>query len=157
MCRPKLKPHDWIWSPVHAGVRRYFHPHDIFTPGWKYRYDIFTPSTIFSPPTISDGISYCSQISWNYIMCLYNQESFLCIYGFYSSQTVLTLYLNLSTQNSEILSFNSKEDSMCKFSWLNMNIYIIKHLGIFTLQSQIWGVKIFKYNHPQCQIVRVKI
>ena len=31
-------------------VRRYFHPHDIFTPGWKYRYDIFTPSTIFSPP-----------------------------------------------------------------------------------------------------------
>ena len=33
-----------------AGVRRYFHPHDIFTPGWKYRYDIFTPSAIFSPP-----------------------------------------------------------------------------------------------------------
>ena len=33
-----------------AGVRRYFHAHDIFTPGWKYRYDIFTPSTVFSPP-----------------------------------------------------------------------------------------------------------
>ena len=33
-----------------AGVRRYFHPHDIYTPGWKYRYDIFTPFTIFSPP-----------------------------------------------------------------------------------------------------------
>ena len=35
---------------VFYGVRRYFHPHDIFTLGWKYPYDIFTPSTIFSPP-----------------------------------------------------------------------------------------------------------
>ena len=39
-----------VARPLTAGVRRYFHPHDIFTPGWKYRYDIFTPSTIFSPP-----------------------------------------------------------------------------------------------------------
>ena len=34
-----------------AGVIRYFHPPYILTPGWKYRYDIFTPLTIFSPPS----------------------------------------------------------------------------------------------------------
>ena len=33
-----------------AGVRRYFDPHDILTPGSKYRNDILTPLTIFWPP-----------------------------------------------------------------------------------------------------------
>ena len=65
------------WINFNPGVRRYFHPHDIFTPGWKYRYDIFTPSTIFSPLTKSNGKSFCSQISLNFIMCIYNKEPFL--------------------------------------------------------------------------------
>ena len=33
-----------------AGVRRYFDPHDILTPGSKYRNDILTPLTIFWLP-----------------------------------------------------------------------------------------------------------
>ena len=33
-----------------TGVRRYFDPHDILTPGSKYRNDISTPLTIFWPP-----------------------------------------------------------------------------------------------------------
>ena len=33
-----------------AVVRRYFDPHDILTPGSKYRNDILTPLTIFWPP-----------------------------------------------------------------------------------------------------------
>ena len=33
-----------------AGVRRYFDPHDIFTPGSKYRNDILTPLMILWPP-----------------------------------------------------------------------------------------------------------
>ena len=32
------------------GVRRYFDPHDILTPGSNYRNDILTPLTIFWPP-----------------------------------------------------------------------------------------------------------
>ena len=82
----------YITDLVITGVRRYFHPHDIFTPGWKYRYDIFTPSTIF----ISNGKSFCSQISLNFIMCIYNKEPFLYFLwlftDFCSSQTVDTIH-----------------------------------------------------------------
>ena len=43
---------DWLeslkWN--RAGVRRYFDPHNILTPGSKYRNDILTPLTIFWPP-----------------------------------------------------------------------------------------------------------
>ena len=51
-----------------------FSPPRYLQPGVKIS---FTPSTIFSPLTLSDGISCCSQMLWNHIMCLYNQESFL--------------------------------------------------------------------------------
>ena len=61
--------------------------------------DIFTPTislprgenivTIFSPPlryfhplTISNGKSFCSQISLNLIMCIYNMELFYTFYDF---------------------------------------------------------------------------
>ena len=83
-----------------VGVRRYFHPHDIFTSGWKYRYDILNwpppPYDIFTPLTISNGKSLCSQISLNFIMCIYNKESllyFLWLFAeFCSSQTVDTIH-----------------------------------------------------------------
>ena len=35
---------------IGGGVTPYFDPHDIFNPEWNYRYKIFTPCTIFSPP-----------------------------------------------------------------------------------------------------------
>ena len=41
-----------------AGVRRYFDPHDILTPGSKYRNDILTPLTIFWPPYNNQWKSY---------------------------------------------------------------------------------------------------
>ena len=37
---------------VNAGVRRYFDPHDILTPGSKYRNDILTPLTILTSSII---------------------------------------------------------------------------------------------------------
>ena len=39
-----------IFTPLysHPGVKISY---NIFTPWWKYRYDIFTPLTIFSPPS----------------------------------------------------------------------------------------------------------
>ena len=136
---------ETIFSPpryLHPGVKislRYFHPlHDIFTPHYKWWNKL-----LFSDIIQSHNVPLQSGIF------------FILSMAFYSFQTVLTQYLNLST-NTEILSFNSKEDSMlkCEFYGLNMNIYIIKQLGIFfPLQSQMWGVKIFKYNHPQCQIL----
>ena len=39
-----------------------FSPPYILTPGWKYRYDIFTPFTIFSPP--SQSRQYMTDISF---------------------------------------------------------------------------------------------
>ena len=47
------------WHPRQsAGVRRYFDPHDILTPGSKYRNDILTPLTIFWPPYINQWQSF---------------------------------------------------------------------------------------------------
>ena len=48
-----LQPDRGGWELIDshgAGVIRYFHPPYILDPGWKYRYDIFTSLTIFSPP-----------------------------------------------------------------------------------------------------------
>ena len=85
-------------------------PSDRSLPVWD---DIFTPAissprgenivTIFSPPlwyfhplTISNGKSFCSQISLNFIMCIYNKEAFLYFLWlfteFCSSQTVDTIH-----------------------------------------------------------------
>ena len=105
---------ETIFSPpryLHPGVKislRYFHPlHNIFTPHYKWWNKL-----LFSDIIKSHHVPLQSGIF------------FILSMAFYSSQTVLTQYLNLST-NTEMLSFNSKEDSMlkCKFYGLNMNIY----------------------------------
>ena len=101
--------------------------------------DIFTPTissprgenivTIFSPPlryfhplTISNGKSFCSQISLNFIMCIknYNKEPFF--YTFYDflqifvHHRLLIQSINISTKT---LSFNSKEGIMLKYNHFN--------------------------------------
>ena len=59
--------------------------------------------TIFSPPlryfhplTVSNGKSFCSQVSLNFIMCIYNKELFYTFYDFLQifcqSQTVDTIH-----------------------------------------------------------------
>ena len=46
----KIVDHLDVVGASPAGVRQYFDPHDILTPGSKYRNDILTPLTIFWPP-----------------------------------------------------------------------------------------------------------
>ena len=100
---------ETIFSPP-----RYLHPG-----GWKYRYDIFIPSTIFSPLTISNGKSFCSQISLNFIMCIYNKGIFYTFYDFlqiFVHHRLLIQSINISTKT---LSFNSKEGIMLKYNHFN--------------------------------------
>ena len=116
------------------------------------RYDIFTPSKIFSPLTLSGGKTYCSQISLNYIICLYNQEpSTLWLFTeSYLSQTVLIQSLNLSTWQSTTKRISCQSASFMGWIYIFLYIYIyhIKHPGIFTLLIHMLGVRIFKYDHP---------
>ena len=74
-----------------------FSPPQYLHPGWKYRSDIFTPSTIFSPFTISNGKSYCSLISSNHTMFLYNKEPFYI----FSMAFYRFLFINISTRNTK--------------------------------------------------------
>ena len=98
--------------------------------------DIFTPTisssrgenivTIFSPPlryfhplTISNGKSFCSQISLNFIMCIYNKEPFYTFYDFlqiFVNHRLLIQSINISTKT---LSSNSKEGIMLKYNHFN--------------------------------------
>ena len=98
--------------------------------------DIFTPTissppgenivTIFSPPlryfhplTISNGKSFCSQISLNFVMCIYNKEPFYTFYDFlqiFVNHRLLIQSINISTKT---LSFNSKEGIMLKYNHFN--------------------------------------
>ena len=110
-----------VWDSC-AGVRRYFHPHDIFTPGWKYRYDILIFSPLlryFHPLTIINGKCFCSEISFNYIMCLYNKEHFYTFYGFLQILIHHRLLIQSIKISPEALSFNSKEGIMLKYNDIN--------------------------------------
>ena len=113
------------WSPrqsiLSAGVRRYFHPHDIFTPGENIVTIFSPPLRYFHPLTISNGKSFCSQIPLNFIMCIYNKEPFLyfLFYDFlqiFVHHRPLIQSINISTTT---LSFNSKEGIMLKYNHFN--------------------------------------
>ena len=138
--------------------------------------DIFTPTlssprgenivTIFSPPlryfhplTISNGKSFGSQISLNFIMCIYNKEPFFILsMNFYRFLSITDCWYNPLTcppkhwvSTAKRVSCLNIITSTSQVSWgeyMDMN-----NKTLVSLQSQIWKVKIFKYNHLQCQIL----
>ena len=85
-----------VARPLTTGVRRYVHP-TTSSPRGENIVTIFSPPLrYFHPLTISNGKSFCSQISLNFIMCIYNKEPFLYFLwlftDFCSSQTVDTTH-----------------------------------------------------------------
>ena len=117
-----LWPSDAIWANIGAGVRRYFY------------LTISSSPTIFSPLTTSNVRSYCSQISLNYIMYLYNKEPFHTFYGFLQSFIHPRLLIkSINIYPPETLSFNSKEGIMLKYNHFNPKFH-----GVNTC---IWIIK----------------
>ena len=100
-----------------AGVRRYFHPHDIFTPGWNIVTTFSPPLRYFHPLIINNRKSFCSQISSNFFMCIYNKGPFFnTFYDFlqiFVHHRLLIQSINISTKT------NSKEGIMLKNNHFN--------------------------------------
>ena len=132
-------------------VRRYFHPHDIFT------ITIFSsPLRYFHPSLYVMGkvfiLRYHSILSCAYTI----RNLFYTFYDFLQIFVHHRLLIHSTNISTKTLSFNSKEVIMLKYNHFNphefhdVNIWIwIKKPGIIVESN----LNIFKYNHHQCQIL----